>query len=113
MCWDNGVGVNKVSCRRGDSDFALQEGGIGTSPPHAHVWLGGSPGAEDGGREGEVVLLAGDGRYRTRSLQAIIIYYFTISRPASVDARPGKKALSALQRGNSAQYVPFNCLRKL
>ncbi len=31
-------GVNKVSCRRGDSDFSLQEGGNGTlSPPHAHV----------------------------------------------------------------------------
>ncbi len=31
-------GVNKVSCRRGDLDFTLQEGGNGTlSPPHAHV----------------------------------------------------------------------------
>ncbi len=30
--------VNKVSCRRGDSDFTLQEGGSGTlPPPHAHV----------------------------------------------------------------------------
>ncbi len=26
-------GVNKVSCRRGDSDFTLQEGGNGTLPP--------------------------------------------------------------------------------
>ncbi len=26
-------GVNRVSCRRGDSDFALQEGGNGTLPP--------------------------------------------------------------------------------
>ncbi len=30
-------GVNKVSGRRGDSDFTLQEGGNGTLPPHAHV----------------------------------------------------------------------------
>ncbi len=26
-------GVNKVSCRRGDSDFTLQEGGNGILPP--------------------------------------------------------------------------------
>ncbi len=33
-------GVNRVSGRRGDSDFALQEGGNGTlPPPHAHVCL--------------------------------------------------------------------------
>ncbi len=32
-------GVNQVSCRRGDLDFTLQEGGNGTLPPHAHVWL--------------------------------------------------------------------------
>ncbi len=31
-------GVNKVSCRRGDLDFTLQEGGNNTLPPHAHVW---------------------------------------------------------------------------
>ncbi len=31
-------GVNGVSGRRGDSDFALQEGGNVTLPPHAHVW---------------------------------------------------------------------------
>ena len=34
----NKGGVNKVSCRRGDSDFTLKEGGNGTLPPHAHVW---------------------------------------------------------------------------
>ncbi len=33
-------GVNEVSCRRGDSDFTLQEGGKRyPSPSHAHVWL--------------------------------------------------------------------------
>ncbi len=35
--WDKG-GVNKVSGRRGDLDYTLQEGGNGTLPPHAHVW---------------------------------------------------------------------------
>ncbi len=33
MGWHGGMGVNRVSGRRGDLDFVLQDGGNGTLPP--------------------------------------------------------------------------------